>query len=212
LLSPLCDQHAIEIALFLMLAVANGASRRDVSSWLREIVARLDFAVRTHGKYPCVFTDYRDLVDHPRERTDEYRKEATSGSILIPLLAAWAAALNDVDALKTLVNLQQSKLEHSTLQLWLPDNATEDQIFVGGREHGVALCDLPLSPTGKELLDTIAEACQKESSFRSLTSNTTGYWPLTLLACRHYRHPVPPQFWIDLLRPSTNDVSSEVAT
>lgn len=202
LLSPLCDHQAIEIALFLLLARTDSANRPDVSSWLREMVNRLDFTIRTHGNYPCVFTNYRDLIDHPKDRSEAYRKDATSGSSLIPLVAVWLAALNDEGALGRLANLQQTELKHCNMQLWLPDGATENELYIGEHGHGIALCDLPLSTTGAKLLDTIAEACQRENSFADLSPNRTGYWPIILLACRHYRHPVPPQFWIELLRPT----------
>lgn len=202
LLSPLCDHQAIEIALFLLLARTDSANRPDVSSWLHDMVNRLDFTVRTHGNYPCVFTNYRDLIDHPKDRSEAYRKDATSGSSLIPLVAAWLAALNDQGALERLANLQQTELAHCNMQLWLPDGATENELYIGEHGHGIALCDLPLSTTGAKLLDTIAEACQRENSFADLSPNRTGYWPIILLACRHYRHPVPPQFWIELLRPT----------
>ncbi len=199
LFSPLCDHQAIDISLFLLLTAMSEGSHADAACWLSEIVNRLDFTIHTHGKYPCVFTDYRDLIDHPREHSDEYQEEATSGSILIPLLAAWLCALGEENGIKKLVELTQTKLEHCTLQLWLPDSATEDELYIGGRDHGVALCDLPVSVNGIELLETIKEACQKENSFMKLSCMQTIYWPVFLLACRHYRYPVPPQFWIDLL-------------
>ena len=72
---PLQDQQGLEIAMFLLLVGAVDANKHDAHSWLREMVQRLALAVQTHGRYPCVFSDYRDLVAHPRERTDDYRKE-----------------------------------------------------------------------------------------------------------------------------------------
>jgi hypothetical protein len=208
LLSPLCDQHAIEIALFSMFAATIRNTQGQLSGWLHEVVNRMDFTVRTHGKYPCIFTDYRDLIEHPRHRTDEYRKDAMSGSILIPLLAGWLSALNDQDALKTLIALKESELQDCTLQLWLPDKDSEDGIYIGLHDHGVALMDLQLSPSGTEILDTIAQACQREKGFANLSANKTGYWPIILLACRHYRYPIPPQFWIDVLHPTREDQTS----
>jgi hypothetical protein len=109
---PLQDQQAIEIALFLVLVGALNGNRNDASAWLHEMVERLALTVRTHGHYPCVFTEYRDLVAHPRERTDDHRKEATSGSILIPLLASFLSALKDHEALKRLLDLTAGELEH----------------------------------------------------------------------------------------------------
>jgi hypothetical protein len=199
---PACDQQAIEVALTLLLSVLAQESQDDAASWLHAMVGRLHFTVRTHGRYPCIFTDYHELADHPRERTDEYRREATAGSILIPLLAAWSSAVGDGEALAKLTELQKADLEHCTMQLWLPDKSSEEQLYIGGRDHGIALCDLAFSATGTQLLDTIAEACDREKSFTSLSASQTGYWPIILLACRHYRLPVPPQFWIYWLRPA----------
>lgn len=200
---PLQDQQAIEIALFLILAGTVGSDRGDACAWLHQIVGRLAFTVKTHGLYPCVFTEYRDLVAHPRERTDDYRKQATSGSILIPLLAAFHSAFNDHEALEQLVNLKAEELEHCTLQLWMPDGSTENGIYLGAHHHGVALCELPLSKTGTELLKVVRLACNESKDFDDLSAISTGYWPIILTACRHYRLPVPPQFWINLVDPLT---------
>lgn len=199
---PLQDQQAIEIALFLVLAV--GTNENDARTWLHEMVERIAFTVRTHGRYPCVFTEYRDLVAHPRERTDDYREEATSGSILIPLLAAFLSALDNQEALEQLVDLKAKELQHCTLQLWVPDESSEEGIYVGAHNHGVALCDLPLSTTGKELLKTVIDACGQSKDFDGLSAIATGYWPIILTACRHFRLPVPPQFWIKMVDSSPN--------
>ncbi|MFH1342151.1 MAG: chemotaxis protein [Pseudomonadota bacterium] len=203
LFTPLCDQQAIEIALFLLLAAASNGDDRSIPNWLTEMVHLLDVTFRTHGKYPCVFVDYRDIVEHPRDRSDEYFREATSGSILIPLLAAWLSALGETEAVEKLATLVRSTLAHCTLQLWLPDSTTEEKLYVGGQHHGLALSDLPFSNPGDDLLGTIAEACERENSFSKLSPSVEGYWPIILLACRHYRLPVPPHYWIELLRPAS---------
>lgn len=196
---PLQDQQAIEIALFLVfIGVLNG-SNQDIRTWLQEMTERLAFTVQTHGHYPCVFSEYRELVAHPRDQTDEYRKEATSGSILIPLLAAFLSALGDTKSLETLVALKAKELEHCTLQLWMPDSTSEEGLYIGTRDHGVALTDLPLSASGSDLLKTINDACNESKDFNALTAIATGHWPMVLTACRHYRLPVPPQFWIRML-------------
>lgn len=198
---PLQDQQAIEIALFLVLIGALNGSKDDTRAWLHEMVQRLKLTVQTHGRYPCVFTEYRDLVAHPRNQTDDYLKEATSGSILIPLLAAFLSALNDYESLEQLVDLKAKELKHCTLQLWMPDKSSEDSIYLGADDHGFALCDLPLSTTGNELLMIVRNACSQSDDFDSLSAITSGYWPMILTACRHYRLPIPPQFWINMVDP-----------
>jgi hypothetical protein len=201
LFCPITDQQAIDIALFLQLVLSCAQAPADTVAWLTHMTDRLDIAVRTHGKYPCVYTEYRDLIYHPQEKSDTYRKEATSGSILIPLLASWLTALRADEAFAKLEDLKRTQIEHCTLQLWLPEELTEDSVYTGGRDHGVALCDLVLSAGGSQLLDEIANACQREAAFDNLSAIATGYWPILLLACRHYRLPVPPHFWITSLRP-----------
>jgi hypothetical protein len=199
---PLQDQQAIEIALFLIFVGTVNGSKEDGDAWLNEMVDRLSLAVQTHGRYPCVFTEYRELVAHPLEQTDDYRQKATSGSILIPLLAAFLSALNNHEALEKLVALKAKELQHCTLQLWMPDESSEDGIYIGSNDHGIALCDLPLSSTGNELLKTVKDACGRSKDFDGLSAIATGYWPMILTACRHYRLPVPPQFWIEMVDPS----------
>ena len=198
---PLQDQHAIDIALFLVLVGVLNGSKDDTRAWLHEMVGRLALTLGTHGRYPCVFTEYRDLIAHPRESTDEYRKEATPGSILIPVLSAFLSALNDHDALDRLVDLKAKELRHCTLQMWMPDQLSEDGIYIGAHNHGLALCDLPLSATGDELLKIVRDACEQSKDFDQMSAIATGYWPMILTACRHYRLPVPPQFWIKMVEP-----------
>ena len=203
---PLRDEHAIEIALFLILVVTFNGNRSDADAWLHEMVERLTLTVRTHGLYPCVFAEYRDLVVHPRERTDDYRKEATSGSILIPLLTAFLSAMNNHEALRQLVELTAKELEHCTLQLWMPDESSEDGIYIGAHDHGVALTNLPLSATGTELLKNVRDACTQSKNFENLSAIASGYWPIILTSCRHHRFPIPPQFWIDMVNPPPSNL------
>jgi hypothetical protein len=121
---------------------------------------------------------------------------------LIPLLASFLSALDDHDALKQLVDLKAKELEHCTLQLWMPDKSSEDGIYVGVDNHGIAHCDLPLSSNGSEPLKTVRDACDKSKDFDGLSAIATGFWPIILTACRHYRLPVPPQFWINMMGPT----------
>ena len=68
--------------------------------------ARLRMAVIGHGRYPSALRDYTDLIVHPKAQTDKYRQEVTPGSVLIPLLLAWVAALNDPESIACLAELK----------------------------------------------------------------------------------------------------------
>jgi hypothetical protein len=207
---PLQDEQAIEVALFLMFAVRSGAFNRDIHAWLHEMGQRLDITVRSNGRYPCCFTNYQDLIDHPKDGSDEYRKDALAGSILIPLLGAWLAAFKDHSVLNKLTALKDGALQDCTLQLWLPEKESEDHLYLNDESHGAALADLPFGGDGSELLETIVEVCDSNDGFATLSANRSGYWPVVLTACRHYRLPVPPQFWIAALVPLTPAASPTI--
>lgn len=199
---PLMDEQAIEVALFLGLAAQAGHVYGDIRNWLAEMVRRLSMTVKSHGRYPTALRDYTDLISHPKARTDEYRQEVTPGSVLIPLLLAWVAALNDHGSITELIELKAGPLAHCTLQLWLPDEESETHFYRNDAIHGATLVDLPVSNGGQDLLKVLTEAGKNADYFRTLSAVKSGYFPLVLTACRHYRLPVPHPFWISLLVPS----------
>lgn len=211
LLLPITDRQGTDIALFLQLWLASGLDAVGVTSWLQEMARRLTYTVRTRGRYPSSTSDYRELAEHPRDRSDDYFKESTAGSTVIPLIAAWLQALGDIDAVEKLSTLVREKLEHCTLQLWLPDTTSEAELFVGDNNHGRALCNLPLGEGGPQLIRTIAEACRTDTAFENLSPMKTGFWPLILVACRHHQLPIPPGFWIGSLTPSPVPAEQELA-
>jgi hypothetical protein len=198
---PLMDEQAIELALFLGLAAQMGHADRDIRSWLAEMVSRLSVTVNSHGRYPTALREYTDLIEHPRARTDEYRQEVTPGSVLVPLLLAWVTALNDEESIASLMTLKAGPLAHCTLQLWLPDEETEGHLYLNDVIHGAALAELPITNGGQDLLKVLAES-RSADSFQNLSAVKSGYFPLVLTACRHYRLPIPHPFWISLLVPS----------
>lgn len=202
---PISDRQGTDIALFLQLWLASELdSAVGVTSWLKEMAHRLDFTIRTRGRYPTSASDYRELADHPRDRSNDYFKEATAGSTVIPLIAAWLQGLGQVDEVETLSILVREEMEHCTLQLWMPDAKSETEMFVGDNNHGLALCDLPLSNGGPQLLATIAEACRMDTAFKELSPMKTGFWPVILVACRHHQLPIPPGYWIESLTPPSD--------
>jgi hypothetical protein len=209
LLLPLKDEQAIELALFLSLATQMGHARADIAAWLSEMVRRLKIAVASHGRYPAALTDYPDLLAHPKAQTDEYRKEVTAASILIPLLLAFAAGLGDAKSVASLEELVAGPLAHCTLQFWLPDEESEKHLYLNDALHGAAVSDVPVSAGGRDLLKILMAACKNADAFNNLSAIRVGCFPLVLIACRHYRLPVPPQYWIsNLSSPQTATVSA----
>jgi hypothetical protein len=146
--------------------------------------------------------------ENGKAQTDEYLREVTPGSVLIPTLLAFVAALNDPQSIASLEELMAGPLAHCTLQLWLPDETSEMHIYLDDAVHGAALADLPVSGSGQDLLKILAMACRSADGFNNLSAIASGYFPLILTACRHYRLPVPPPFWIPLLVPPETDAAA----
>jgi hypothetical protein len=197
--SPINDDQAIDIALALMLLGVHGGLTKAISSWLDVLIERLYFAFRTHGAYLTCKATYWDLVGHPAEKTDEHRKEATAGSTLYPLLALWAAGYGADKALAKLAEFKAKHLEHSNFQMWFPDEESEAGHYRGSDQHGDMLSDIPVDPAGTETREYVDTECAANAHFGKLSAIQLGHWPIVLMACRHYRLPVPPQIWMGLV-------------
>ena len=124
LFSPLKDDHVVDIHIAAML-FATAGRHTFLLFWLDEIIKRIDFSLLTGRGYPCIDSDYRHLVQHPKVEDDEYFKGATAGSVLYPTIAVWAALLECTPLFDRVAKLQNDHLQHSTFQLWFPGDDTE---------------------------------------------------------------------------------------
>lgn len=199
LLSPVSDDQAVDLALAFLFLAAQGGSSAVLVDWIRETVARARYAFRHHRAYPCVHSDYRDLAGHPQEDSDAYRKAATAASVLWPTLAVWAAALGNAEASEAIATFCRDDLSHCNFQLWLPDESSEDRIYVNRESHGGAFDHMPMTGTPLELVEYVLQECGADTPFFRLSAVALGHWPLVAMACRHYRLPVPPHLWLGFL-------------
>lgn len=208
---PLKDDQSIDIFLTLLLFSFDNVSEDDMVDWLSEIAERAVFAYGCHGPYPCTLRNYRDLIDHPKPGDDEYRKEVTEGSILYPTIALWAALLKNENLFEKIRSAKAKLLAHCNFQFWYPDETTEELLYTNQNLHGAVLSDVPVDKTPKELLDTVWRECEETDHFDKLSAHMFGFWPLILLACRHYRIPVPLHFTLGYRDTEQNSASGESA-
>lgn len=201
LFSPLQDNHVVDIHITAMLFAATDRSS-FLLSWVGEIINRIDFSLSIRRGYPCIYSDYRNLVQHPKVEDDEYFKDATAASVLYPTIAVWAALLRCTPLFDRVAKLQNDHLQHSTFQLWFPGDDTEEVIYAhrDGDNHGVAFTGLDFSAGPEVFLDDVFDECEENkafSAFSELSAIRTGVWPILLTACRRYRLPVPIYFLWD---------------
>lgn len=200
LLLPVRDDQTIDIAIFLQAALVTGADGGPIRNWIEHLIGRLSYAVRTRMRYPLTSSDYRDLVEHPRGKSDDEFEEMTKGSILIPTLALWAKPLGLTAELGMLSEVVAKDMGHCTMQLWSPDHTSETHLYVNDEAHGYAIADLPIDADGAALFDIVNSAADRVAEhLDGLSAVAGGFWPVVLMACRHHRLPVPPGFWIKAL-------------
>lgn len=199
LLSPIGDWQAIDIGLAFTLLACRPGAHGAIDQWAEELAKRTIFAFNVHGRYPTTSSSYWDLVDHPSEQSDEYRQSSTEGSILYPMLALWAAARNKQAMFDELSNFKAKSLGHCTFQAWVPDEDSEDKLYLGGDKHGAALTDIPVTVSTQDTLEFVLNEVVANTHYDALSAVLLGHWPIVLTACRCHRLPVPPQVWRDLL-------------
>ena len=193
LFTPIKDNQAIDINIACLFLNRVG-SNSVIHEWIGKTAEATMFAFRFHGRYPCIYNEYRDLIDHPRHDND-YRVEATAGSLLVPTLAVWAAVTADATTLGMLADFVAGPYAHSTLQLWYPGFDTETHLYRGSGAHGLAATGIDIQRSCEAMLSPIKSECEASEAFASLSAVRAGLWPLVILASRHHRVPVPPQFW-----------------
>ena len=191
LLLPATEDQTIDIAIVLLLLSLDRANSDDIRNWLHQVLQRSVFAFRSHGQYPCILRDYRQLLEHPKRQDDEYRKEVTAGSILYPLIAMWATFLDDHELYEEVAALQRDDFSHCTFQYWFPDEASEEHLYTGSSPHGATLTDVRVDRPEADFLTQLFSECEVAPHFEELSAVKYRWWPLVIVACRHHRLPLP---------------------
>lgn len=196
LVSPMRDDHQIEIGLLMLLAQGCGRLS-SVDGYLQEVSDRLAYRYVRRRHWPTHLRDYRQLLRHPVDHSDEYFQRSTRGSVLVPFLLAGLERLGANDTGEFLTQVVSDHLSHATQQLWAPSEETDDVMWIRGDSIGYAV---PVgtpgldgsTPSISEEADGIAEDHDAISKTEAVSR---GLIPLFLTACRHHRLPLPPHFW-----------------
>ncbi len=194
LLLPIKDDQAIDISMVLLFLSYKQENKRLIIDWLSEVLERAIFAYQTHGLYPSIHRDYLALLDHPEKRDDNYRQEATAGSILYPMIGLWAALLSADKLYKKLQLFKKESLAHCNFQFWYPGESTENHLYKNDEIHGATFSQVPIEQDADSFLKAISEECKHTDIMKKLSCIDAGVWPVLLVACRHYRLPIPLDF------------------
>lgn len=197
LLTPIKDDHAIDISLAILLLFASRRTWGAVENWLYEMVARTQMAYQLHYQYPCVLSRYSDLIEHPAKNDEEYRERVTQASILYPTVAFVASVAGFDSVYHAVRQIQNTNLRHCAFQLWVPDETTPAQIYEGSPTHGSMIAPIQLDGSPEEFLSRIRDF-HCHPTVTTLDEIDPNCWPRVLSACRHHRCPLPLEFfWRD---------------
>ena len=180
LLLPAKDDQAIDIFIAALLLAVDENNHDDIKKWLAEMLRRASFAYQVHGHYPCTLHSYSDLLSHPKPGDNEYRKNVTSGSILYPIIALWAALLDDEGTYNNIAHLKQEHLQHCNFQFWYPDEGSEAHFYTDGDFHGVVLSNVCVDRPKEEFLAQVFGECDRSPHFKKCqpSSSIGGRWSL----------------------------------
>lgn len=191
LLLPIKDDQAIDISLALLLLSIDSDNYNDMKIWLSELVNRVTFLYQTDGCYPCALHSYTELLEHPKHGNEAYRREVTSGSILFPAIALWSVLLGDEDSYSKIKSIKENFLNHCNFQFWYPDETSEEYFYTNNEAHGATLSHVCIDRSSDEFINQAFTECAHSSQFKNLSAIKHNLWPLILVACRHYRVPIP---------------------
>lgn len=200
LLSPISDEQSIDISLALVFLSMMKEFQPLAVNYCNALVQTYWYTYSRHKDYPSLHRDYRILVNHPAERTDDYRHNHTKGSILVPLISLWASAKGATEETRQFVEFVEAQLKHCNLQFWLVGVDSEQHMYTASGVHGLALTDVPVTADGLSAMYLLEAECARGDAFDALSAVRLGHWPIIAMACRHHRLPLPPNLWLPVLR------------
>jgi hypothetical protein len=192
--TPTYDGHAIDIVLGL-LALSSSGLQAQAAGWVENLGIRICVAYQLGRNFPISTDSYDDLVAMHVDQAPP-KEKLMELSTLLPTLAHWHAVLDLSEPYEGFRNAVTSIFSETNLQLWFPDESTEDHLY---RENagrtGAMLHSIQLPETLAELKVHISRLHRKRRVFESLSCFAQGWPILGLIASRHFRTPVIPAYW-----------------
>ncbi len=193
--TPRYDGHSIDIALGL-LALTKAGLHSQAGGWLENLGVRVWFAYRAGHHFPISTDSYDDLVAMhfgqapPKEKLMEL-------STLLPMLAHWHVVLDLPEAYKEFRDNVVQTFTQTALQLWFPDDETEDHLYRenAGFTSGTTFAPIHLPSTLQELEVEVERLHEARSVPENLSCFSYGWSILGLISSRHFRTPVMTAYW-----------------
>lgn len=189
LFSPCKDDQVIDIALALLLLSIENQNNHNIQAILKRLSESIYQQFSLNNPYPANIYSYSELIEHPIDDSEEYRKSVTKGSVLYPILSIFSAIYGEVDAYEVMKKLKEEYLMHCNYQIFFLDESSEQYLYNFDEMHGATLSHIDINQEPGNLINDISKECKLSNSIHDLSAIKLNFWPLLLVASRHYRLP-----------------------
>lgn len=200
LFTPYKDEQAIDLVLALWFLSLDHKHWRDINSWLSNMSREIYQMFKIGDKYPTTIRNYAELIEHPVDKTDEYKKSVTKGSILYPYISTFSAVMGFSEPYEIVKKIKEEFLQHCNFQVYFLDESSENHFYRFDKMHGATLSDVCVTEEPDELIKQLVSECDQSNKVYDMTASRYSFWPIILTGCRHYRLPVPMHFIIDIFK------------
>lgn len=198
LFSPYKDDQAIDIVLALLLLSIENQNNHNIKAILNRLSESIYQQFSLNNHYPANIYSYSELIEHPIDDSEEYRKSVTKGSILYPILSLFSAIYEESNAYEIMKKLKEEYLAHCNYQIFFLDESSEEYLYNFDEMHGATLSHIDINQAPDKLITDISKECKLSNSIRDLSAVKYNFWPLILVASRHYRLPAFIHFVMEL--------------
>ena len=189
LLSPVKDDHAIEIMLVSKVLHLND-DNDYLSNWLIELINRVEYAFEQFDNYPSTLTQYFDLTVVSENKDEQFRTTATSSSVLYTVIAIISEFADIPEVKSRLREFIQSKLMHCDMQAWVFSEDSEEAMYIGSENHGNSVSSIDIFSDEVTVSDFFKKEVLGVDQIQ-MSWSQCGMVLMPLIASRHYRSFVP---------------------
>jgi hypothetical protein len=193
--APCYDGHIIEISQAILLLSSFGEGE-FVKNWIIDIINNVTYSYGVMGKYFPIDTDsFDELLEVCIEGAIK-KEEAFKMSTLLPILAQWCLAFNLTEPYQGIVDAIGNIFPECTLQIWYPDEETEDVLYKGyAGQTGAVEAPMSLDRDIATMIDRVIKLQNQILKPEKISAFTHGQGWIPLMASRHFRSPLIPIYW-----------------
>lgn len=194
-LTPLYDEHSIDISLAFMSLLTVDEKER-ASECLNQISTRICVGCNIGINFPISTDSFNDLLSW-NYNGEPSKEELIKFSTLIPMLCEFYVFLSSNEDYSNFLKGITENFNDTHFQHWYPDDETEKYLYQdnAGYKSGINFSRQELPKDITDLKEEMIQLSKERSEFYNL-SFIKENWPMIgLIASRHFRTPVMPQYW-----------------